>query len=46
MFRGMAIIGEKCVYLDSSDRYGGYLTSFNLEHYFRFVDAKIAKSVC
>ena len=42
----MAIIGEKCVYLDSSDRYGGYLTSFNLEHFFRFVDAKMAKTVC
>ena len=40
----MAIIGEKCVYLDSSDRYGGYLTSFNLEHYFRFVDTNIAKA--
>ena len=37
----MAIIGEKCVYLDKNDRYGGYLSCFNLEHFFRFVDANI-----
>lgn len=42
----MAIIGEKCVYLDKNDRYGGYLSSFNLEHFFKFVDANIDKTVC
>lgn len=40
----MAIIGEKCVYLDTNDRYGGYLSCFNLEHFFKFVDANIDKT--
>ena len=41
---GMAIIGDKCVYLDKNDRYGGYLSCFNLEHFFRFVDTNIEKT--
>ena len=40
--RGLVIAGEKCVFLDQSDRYGGYLSSFNLEHYFKYVDNKQA----
>ena len=43
-FSGLAIIGDKCVYLDKNDRYGGYLSCFNLEHFFRFVDANIDKT--
>lgn len=29
------------MHLDESDRYGGHLTSFNLEHFFAYVDSKI-----
>ena len=39
--RGLGIQGDKCVHVDESDRYGGHLTSFNLEHFFNYVDAKI-----
>lgn len=41
---GLAIAGDKCCHLDQSDRYGGHLTSFNLEHFFKYVDNKIAKT--
>lgn len=34
-------MGDKCVHLDESDRYGGHLTSFNLEHFFKYVESKI-----
>ena len=43
-FSGLAMVGDKCVHLDESDRYGGHLTSFNLEHFFAYVESKIAQT--
>ena len=37
---GLAIAGEKCIFLDQADRYGGYLSSFNLEHYWKYAEEK------
>jgi hypothetical protein len=28
------------LFLDQADRYGGYLSSFNLEQYFKYIDEK------
>ena len=39
---GLVIAGDKCCHLDESDRYGGHLTSFNLEHYLNYIDTKVA----
>lgn len=39
---GLAIAGEKCLFLDQADRYGGYLSSFNLEQYWRYINEKSA----
>ena len=44
LISGLAIAGDKCVHLDQNDRYGGHLTSFNLEHFLNYIDAKIAKT--
>lgn len=41
---GLALAGEKCVFIDSSDRYGGILSSFNLERYFKYLDEKRAST--
>ena len=34
--RGLAIQGEKCLFLDMKNRYGGHLSNFNLQHYFDY----------
>jgi len=33
---GLAVNGEKCLFIDNADRYGGHLSNFNLEHYFQY----------
>ncbi|CDW88529.1 UNKNOWN [Stylonychia lemnae] len=32
----LAISGQKCLFLDQADRYGGNILNFNLEHYFNY----------
>ena len=37
---GLAIAGEKCLFLDQADRYGGYLSSLNMEHLWKYIEEK------
>ena len=39
--RALAIKGDKCLHLDENDRYGGHISSYNLEHYLQYVDSKV-----
>ena len=36
------MVGDKCLHLDEADRYGGHITSFNLEQYLAYVDSKLS----
>jgi len=36
MFRALALAGKKCLFLDSSDRYGGSILNFNFEQFVQF----------
>lgn len=33
----------KCLFLDHSNRYGGHMSNFNLQHYFEYIEHKIRK---
>ena len=36
IFRALALAGKKCLFLDSSDRYGGSIINFNFEQFVQF----------
>ena len=37
----LAMHGQKCLFLDRSDKYGGTISNFNLEQYLKYIDTQL-----